>query len=206
MKKILVTSIISLIILNMAACTKLLQLRKNISEDVISSIKVNQIPVAYEFTSDIPEMIKEYTVSSASLDIKFNSYFKSNIDEYMRNKFTNMKIERNGYFILFKVKKVNFERNYNGDFSSAFMGGLMQDRDPVLGHADFSCKIITNVTLYQNNILLADKEIISDSNYSITVKESNKSSYDYEAYQKATDMNISKSLILINKYLSSINM
>lgn len=201
MKKILVTSIISLIILNMTACTKLLQLRKNISEDVISSIKVNQIPIAYDFTAETPELIKK-----GLIDINFNSCFKSNLDDYMKNKFNNVKMDKNGYFISFKVKQVDFFENYNPDFESIIIGSLINKKENTVGHSDFSCKIITNVMLYQNGNLLVDKEIVADSNYAITVSESNRYSYSYEAYQKVTDMNISKSLVLINKYLASVNM
>lgn len=205
MKKILVTSIISLIVLNMTACTKLLQLRKNISEDVISSIKVNQIPIAYDFNSEIPEKINK-----DSVDINFNSYFKSNLDDYMTNKFNNIKTDRNGYFISFQLKSVNLNEVADLNYAAILLDLLASKKDLgsdyALAQSDFSCKIIISVKLYQGGNLLTEKEIVSESNYPAVLKESNRYSYSYESYQKVTDMNISKSLVLINKYLASINM
>lgn len=199
MKKIFAKIIILIFSLNALSCSTLIQLKKNLSEDVISSIRPNSYPISYNFTSDIPETIKEN-----NLDINFNSYFKSNIDEYMKTKFSNIKNDKMGRFISFSIKNVSFSKQYNSNNNFPLIDFFNKEADPIRGHADFSCRIVINVQIYENFISLENKQIVSDYNYSLSVKESNKMSYDYEGYQKATDMNISKSIMLINNYLSSV--
>ncbi len=74
--------IISFILPSLFSCTRMLHLKKNLSDDVIMSIKSNKLPINYMVKSDLVDPIEK-----ASMLLPINSTFKSNIDEYMKNKF-----------------------------------------------------------------------------------------------------------------------
>ncbi|MFN8671733.1 MAG: hypothetical protein U0457_06555 [Candidatus Sericytochromatia bacterium] len=192
--------VITFVLPNLFSCTRMLHLRKNLSDDVIMSIKNNKLPINYMVKSDLVDPIEK-----ASMLLPINSTFKSNIDEYMKNKFSNLTSEQNGYFIIFQIKDSVIEQNYNMDLGSAVMGSMLKEKDVVLGQSAFTSRLVINVKLLKDNQILADKEIVSSSNYNLVVKESNRGSYMYEAYQNLLDQNINKSILLIDKYFASIN-
>lgn len=200
-KKNLCKIILLLVIVpNIFSCTRLLQLKKSLSDDVIISIKSNRLPIGYSIKSDLDELINKNNIQ-----IPLNKSLKINIDEYMKNKFSDLRNDQNGYFILFQIKDMSIEQNYNADFGSTIMGSVLKEKNIVYGQSDFSSRIILNVKLYQNNQLIADKDIISTSNSNTVVNEYNSSSYIYESYQKVLDQSINKCILLVDKYLASIN-
>ncbi|MEK7431591.1 MAG: hypothetical protein AABZ74_00545 [Cyanobacteriota bacterium] len=158
------------------------------------------MPIGYSIKSDLDELINKNNIQ-----IPLNKSLKINIDEYMKNKFSDLRNDQNGYFILFQIKDMSIEQNYNADFGSTIMGSVLKEKNIVYGQSDFSSRIILNVKLYQNNQLIADKDIISTSNSNTVVNEYNSSSYIYESYQKVLDQSINKCILLVDKYLASIN-
>jgi hypothetical protein len=185
-------------------CSSTISLSRSPSDLVLLTIKPNNNDkVNYSFDSKIVEPF-EYKGGGKRLYFHINTAMKNNIETYMQTKFSKLLDlqSKNDSICSIKYELKNFEVAYifqqsTGDaFISLFQEGTK-------GNAIVDVKLTVFVNVSKNGETISEKNVISTSKYSeylkpyVTVES---------IFEKAVNDGISKCIIMIDKYLVSIDL
>ncbi len=207
LKRVLKTITLLIIAVNINACSTLLKLRSSPSENAFISMKTNnKDTIAYSVKSDLPDQFEQ-----RGFIIPFNKSFRENIGNYFQIRFNNLRgidtNEHSGFEINFHIKELNIAANYEPNWGSAILSGLADKKDSNLeiGKYSIDAKVLVNVKITRNSEIIGEKNIIVDTNYVKHVTENESYTYVETSYEQALNEAISKSIIYIDKYISSLD-
>jgi hypothetical protein len=201
LKKALKFILLLTVLSTITGCSSLLQLRRSASENVLLSIKSNNLPISYSVNSALEERIIQ-----GDIIIPFNKAFKDNVDDYMSSKFNNINTSDQGYSIAFDIKNLGLDYKYAADFGSAIMGGMTNQTEPIIGRGDIDINVTVHLTIKNGNNIVAEKNIISNSHYFKNVTKAISYAHKKITYEEGLNEALNKTVILIDKYLVSLNM
>jgi len=179
-------------------CSQSIYLKKSPSELVLSSIKSeNQKKVAYIFTSRIPEVL---TIGNYLFDV--NATYVSNLKIYMNTKYTLTEGDSiNIEFILLSCNQTTKNANSGMQNTSNVLTALG------VGNKYGPTKIYSNILLIteiQLKVIVKSGQNTVAEKAIFTTDEYNGGSGGASVSQSSFDQAIGKSIIMIDKFLSTI--
>lgn len=181
------------VILLLNSCTQVVYLKKVPSEIVLTSINsYSSKKFNYSFTSDLPD---SFIIGSYAFDV--NETYKSNIKVYMNTKFTidSTSVDNISFHLLsceLSVRDANSALQNTVNVPKALNG----DHYGYYNNVAITAKVIIEL-----------KVVVGDETYSkniIVEDEYTGENYGYIILKNSLESVIGKSIILIDKYLSSI--
>lgn len=177
-------------------CTQQVCLKKSPSEIVLTSIKSeNGKKVAYSFKSNIPEPL---ILRNFSFDV--NSAYLSNLKIYMNTKYSVVESDSiNIDFTLIScnqtIKSTNSGLQNTVNVLASIGGNTQNIIENILLTTDINLKVIVK----NGNDIISEKSIYSTDEYNGTKN-------DVTVAQNSFDQAIGKSIIMVDKFLSGINL
>jgi hypothetical protein len=181
-------------------------LRQAPSDLLLLSVKQSPAIALYQFRSEIPDNYVYTNARGYQFFFSLNWAYLKNLQAYLQTKFLQSRdTTKLTYYFDITIESVSMKYQFNqssGDVISDWADALSRrGRDQVHGEGVAGCELRVRVTVNQNNKTIGDKLIVTSVNSS----ERFSSSTSVERiYGMAVDDCISKSLIFIDKYLSSI--
>jgi len=194
MKKVLLAVFVGCFFIG---CAQQVYLKKSPSETVLTSIKSeNQKKVGYTFSSKIPDTLK---IGNFIFDV--NATYVSNLKIYMNTKYTvtegdSLKIE----FVLLSCNQTT--KNANSGAQNTMnvlnaLGGSSGSSGPIYTNILLITEINLKVIVKKGTNVLSEKLIFTTDEY-------NGENSTISTAQKSFDQAIGKSIIMIDKFLSSV--
>jgi hypothetical protein len=179
----------------LVGCAQQVYLKKSPSELVLTSIKSeNQKKVAYTFNSKIPD-----TLSIGNFLFDVNATYVSNLKIYMNTKYT--VVERDSLnieFVLLSCNQTTQDANSGMQTTSNVLTALAGKRgDKMYTNILLKTEIQLKVTVKKMQNILSEKTIFTTDEY-------NGENNDISVAQTSFDQAIGKSIIMIDKFLSTI--
>jgi hypothetical protein len=134
-----------------------------------------------------------------------NAAFKNNIDSYIQTKFSKIlssTTKDDSTFVL-KFELKEFDVQYNLDQNTGETLSSLFGSDGQKGNAIVDVKMIVFVNVSQNGKTISEKNVVSTSKYSEYLQPGTKVETIYE---RAVNDGISKCIIMVDKYLVSVNL
>lgn len=176
-------------------CTQVVYLKKSPSEIVLTSIKTdNQNKFSYTFKSNIPDSL---VIGNFAFDV--NATYISNLKIYMNTKYSVVEGDSNQIeFELLTctqtVKNANSGMQNTANVLTALGGS---SNATYYNNVLLTTEISLKVTIKKNGTPINDKTIFTTDEY-------NGQNNDISSAQNSFDQAIGKSIIMIDKYLSSL--
>ena len=196
-----VAALFVLFILFLSGCSNTIRLNNAPSDLVLVSVTPNNSDsVNYSVDSRIPEPYK-YTAGFDKFKFAFNDAFKRNIETYMITKFSKVRygadLAGDGIAISYVVENLELEYDLQQDAIDV-VGSLVTKN--LYGTFIASTMISVRVSVYRNSQLINEKLVLSNVEKSVDV-----GGKSVEILLKeALDDGISKTMIMIDKYLVSL--
>ncbi|MEW6004577.1 MAG: hypothetical protein AB1695_04600 [Stygiobacter sp.] len=188
------------------ACSATISLSRSPSDLVLVMIKPNNNDnVLYSVDSKIVEPFEYKNSAGYSFYFPINSAFRNNIDTYMQTKFSkilNTQTKNDSTFSV-KYELRNFEIAYDLEQNTGEVLSSLFGKGGTQGNAIVDVKLTVFVNVSKNGKTISEKNIISTSKYSEYLQYGVKIE---SIYEKAVNDGISKCIIMIDKYLVSVNL
>jgi hypothetical protein len=184
------------------SCSSNIVLSRTPSDLVLLSIKPNDAAVAkYTFDSKVTNPY-EYKYSGYSYVFDINSAYKNNLDTYIRTKFANTdlaeSISDSIYSLEFTLYKFDVIYDYEQSTNEVILSVLGEAQ----GTGMVAVEMMINVKIMKGTSIVAERNLPANSQYD---EKFDKNSDIGRLYSKAVNDAISKSLIIIDKFLVSNN-
>lgn len=192
MNKLIFTLLLGFFI---GGCTQVVYLKKSPSEIVLTSIKSdNQKKYSYSFSSNVPDSL---VIGNFAFDV--NATYISNLKIFMNTKYTVVDKDSNQIdFLLISctqtIKNANSGMQNTANVLNALGGS---GNSTYYNNVLLTTEINLKVTVKRNGAQLYDKSIFTTDEY-------NGQNNDISSAQNSFDQAIGKSIIMIDKFLSSI--
>lgn len=190
MKKLFIVVIVGCFI---GGCSQQVYLKKSPSELVLTSIKSeNQKKFDYSFTSNIPDTLK---IGNYIFDV--NATYVSNLKIYMNTKYTVVQGDSSKIdFVLLTCTQSTKNANSGMQNTANVLSALSSSGGPTYNNVLLTTEISLKVTVKKDQNV-SEKTIFTTDEY-------NGDNNDISVAQKSFDQAIGKSIIMIDKFLSSI--
>jgi len=188
------------------ACTTTVNLSRSPSDLVLVSIVPNNTDViAYSTDSKINEPFEHNFTYGPPLTFPINAAYKNNIDSYIQTKFSkiiNNTIKDDSTIILKFVLNQFTIQNKIEQNTGETLSSLFGNEGPK-GNLIIDVKMTVSVQVSKNGKMIAEKNILSTSSYNEFLKPETVESM---VYQKAVNEGLSKCIIMVDKFLVSLNL
>lgn len=174
-------------------CTQMVYLKKSPSETVLTSIKSNNnVSYSYTFQSNIPDSL---VINNYAFDV--NATYISNLKVYMNTKYNNLEGSSNKIdFFLVSCAQATKNANSGMQNTSNVLGALAGNSGPVYNNVLLTTSISIKVSVTQGEKELSKEIFVTD--------EYNGDGSSITTAQNSFDQAIGKSIIMIDKFLTSI--
>jgi len=174
-------------------CAQNVYLKKSPSELVLTSIKSNnQKKVSYSFESQIPDTFK---VGNFTFDV--NATYISNLKIYMNTKYSIAENDSNSIdFVLLSCNQTTKNANSGLQNTANVLNALGGSGGPNYTNILLTTEISMKVSIKKGQTVVSDKTIFTTDEY-------NGQNNTITTAQASFDQAIGKSIILIDKYLTS---
>lgn len=192
-----------LFILLLCGCSNTIRLSNAPSDLVLVSLTPNNSDETnYYLKSEIPEPY-EYAVSGIEkYKFGFNEAFRNNIETYMMTKFSNVRygqdLTEKGISIKYKITDLDLDYEFHQD-AIDFVGSLVMEK--LYGTFIVSIRTAVSVSVYRNSTFVNEKLILTNIEKSGDVGGKSTETL----LKEALDDGISKTIIMIDKYLTSLS-
>lgn len=171
----------------------LINLKNSPSDMLLLTVKPNnKETVKYSVSSNLPVEYTYEIQTGVKYKMHVNRSFEENVKSYMLTKFS--KLDQNNETISVEITLKDLKVDYNDDYN---FGSYLTSSDM---NSTFEIKITSNVIVKKDGETILQKNIISSSNETKTIKN------DKERQQLLAEVinnAISKNLIMLDKYLVS---
>ena len=186
-------------------CSSTISLSRSPSDLVLVTIKPNNKDFIFYTTDSRVTEPFEYKNNGYSYVFPINKAFKNNIDSYMQTKFSkilSLSTKNDSTFII-KYDLKDFEIEYNLEQSTGDVLNSIFGKNGDQGDAIVDVKMTVSVSISRGGKIISEKNVVSTSRFSEYLQKDLKLE---NVYGKAVNDGISKCVIMIDKYLVSVDL
>lgn len=206
MQKYNLLLVVSLLFILITGCTTTVNLNRSPSDLVLVSIVPNNTDlINYSISSKVIEPFEHKHTYGQPLTFQINNAFTSNIDSYIHTKFLKISDSniKNDSALTLKFELSQFSiQNRIEQNTGETLSSLFGDDGPK-GNLIVDVNFAVLVQVLKNDKVIAEKNILSASSYNEYLKPE---TVEASVYEKAVNDGLNKCIIMIDKFLVSVNL